>query len=242
MASIVKGHLLRVFRNAARNNATWSTSADDCRSSSVTVKKNVPPGTKLRRYWTISAVYPGFRFAACATERKFVARMEQRVIRVNLRVHLCPRRKVAESRISLRCIRATRKSSRCACPNSDIENLESRHRQVSKSHRVLTRKCKAFDPPIGASGLDRGLVPRWSPFRGRTFFRLGSRSPDGTKFNPGFSVSTGIAPIYSAFLASLDPSRISQSLSSAALRADRGLSRARTRFQAFNQPRSLRGL
>jgi hypothetical protein len=28
----------------------------------------------------------------------------------------------------------------------------------------------AFDPPIDASGLDRGLVPRWSPFRGRTLF------------------------------------------------------------------------
>jgi len=26
------------------------------------------------------------------------------------------------------------------CPNSDIENLESRHRRVSKSHRVITRK------------------------------------------------------------------------------------------------------
>jgi hypothetical protein len=29
----------------------------------------------------------------------------------------------------------------------------------------------ALDPPIGASGLDRGLVPRWSPFRGRPFFQ-----------------------------------------------------------------------
>jgi hypothetical protein len=27
----------------------------------------------------------------------------------------------------------------------------------------------ALDPPIGASGLDWGLVPRWSPFRGRPF-------------------------------------------------------------------------
>jgi hypothetical protein len=26
----------------------------------------------------------------------------------------------------------------------------------------------AFDPPIGARGLDWGLVPRWSPSRGRT--------------------------------------------------------------------------
>jgi hypothetical protein len=34
---------------------------------------------------------------------------------------------------------------------------------------VLTRICVAFDPPIDASGLDWGLVPRWSPFRGRTF-------------------------------------------------------------------------
>jgi hypothetical protein len=27
-----------------------------------------------------------------------------------------------------------------ACPNSDIENLESSHRRVSLSHRVITRK------------------------------------------------------------------------------------------------------
>jgi hypothetical protein len=59
------------------------------------------------------------------------------------------------------------------CPNSDIENLELGHRQVSNSHRMLTRKCEAFDPPIDASGLDWGFVPRWSPFRGRTF-SLGS--------------------------------------------------------------------
>ena len=38
------------------------------------------------------------------------------------------------------------RSCRCAnvgqaaCPNSDIENLESRHRRVSLSHRVITRK------------------------------------------------------------------------------------------------------
>jgi hypothetical protein len=44
---------LRVLRNAARNDATWYTSADDRRSSSVTVKKNIPPGMKLRRYRTI---------------------------------------------------------------------------------------------------------------------------------------------------------------------------------------------
>ena len=40
------------------------------------------------------------------------------------------------------------------CPNSDIENLELEHRRVSKSHRVITRNCIAFDPPIDASGLD----------------------------------------------------------------------------------------
>ena len=52
--------------------------------------------------------------------------------------------------------------------NQDTENLESRHRRVSISHQVITRNCSAFDPPIDASGLDRGL-PRWSPGRGCTF-------------------------------------------------------------------------
>src|ERR1700704_2825610 len=133
---------------------------------------------------------PDFASLPAATARKFVDRMEQRAIRVNLRVHPLPTTK--SCRIpDFASLHPGYNGNRCACPNSDIENLESRHRQVSKSHRVLTRKCKAFDPPIGASGLDRGLVPRWSPLRGRTFFRLGSRSPDRAKFNPGFSVSTG---------------------------------------------------
>jgi hypothetical protein len=55
------------------------------------------------------------------------------------------------------------------CPNSDIENLELEHRGVSKSHRVITRNCTAFDPPIDAAasmGFCTALVPR----RGRPFF------------------------------------------------------------------------
>jgi hypothetical protein len=40
-----KGRSLRAFRNAARSKVTCSTSADDLRSSSVAVKKNVPPGS-----------------------------------------------------------------------------------------------------------------------------------------------------------------------------------------------------
>jgi hypothetical protein len=34
---------------------------------------------------------------------------------------------------------------------------------------VITQICKAFDPPIDASGLGWGFVPRWSPGRGRPF-------------------------------------------------------------------------
>ncbi len=34
------------------------------RSARVTVKKNVPPGRKLRRYSTIPKGYPGFRYAS----------------------------------------------------------------------------------------------------------------------------------------------------------------------------------
>jgi len=48
-------------------------------------------------------------------------------------------------------------------PNSDIKNLELEHGRVSISLQVLTRNYHAFDPPIDASGLDRGFVPRWSP-------------------------------------------------------------------------------
>src|SRR6202047_3413229 len=48
-------------------------------------------------------------------------------------------------------------------PNSDIKNLKLEHGRVSLSHHVLTRSCGAFDPPIDASGLDWGFVPRWSP-------------------------------------------------------------------------------
>src|ERR1700712_54774 len=58
-----------------------------------------------------------------------------------------------------------------ACPNSYIENLESRHLRVSLSHWVFKENRLALSPPTGASGLDRGLVPRWSPFRGRPFFQ-----------------------------------------------------------------------
>src|SRR6202011_2345604 len=49
------------------------------------------------------------------------------------------------------------------CTNSDIENLELEHRHVSKSHRMLTRRCAAFDPPIDASGLDWGFLYRAGP-------------------------------------------------------------------------------
>src|SRR6266702_1497391 len=77
-----------------------------------------------------------------------------------------------------------------ACLNSDIENLESGHWRVSLSHRVITRNCCAFDPPIGAGGLDWGLVPRWSPFRGRTF------SAPGNKPGPGPSSLTHPRKLY----------------------------------------------
>src|SRR5438132_473171 len=92
MASTTKGRSLRVLRKAARNDVTWSINADDRRSSSVRVKKNVPPGTKLRRYpGSQLAAYPGFRFAASGLRAAFkvrlVARMERRAIRVNLRAH-----------------------------------------------------------------------------------------------------------------------------------------------------------
>jgi len=42
---------------------------------------------------------------------------------------------------------------------------------IGASHYSTARSREiesAHDPPIGASGLDWGLVPRWSPFRGRT--------------------------------------------------------------------------
>ena len=32
------------------------------------------------------------------------------------------------------------KAGHSGCPNSDIENLESNHRRVSLSHRMITRK------------------------------------------------------------------------------------------------------
>jgi hypothetical protein len=44
----------------------------------------------------------------------------------------------------------------------NIENLESGHRGVSKSHRVIPRSRAAFDPPIDASGLD-GVLYRAGP-------------------------------------------------------------------------------
>ena len=44
MASVTNGRSLCVVWKAVRNSAIWSISADDLRSSSVTVKKNVPPG------------------------------------------------------------------------------------------------------------------------------------------------------------------------------------------------------
>ena len=49
MASVTNGRSLCVVRNAVRNSAMWSISAVDLRSCKVTVKKNVPPGMKLRR-------------------------------------------------------------------------------------------------------------------------------------------------------------------------------------------------
>jgi hypothetical protein len=57
------------------------------------------------------------------------------------------------------------------CPNSDIENSESRHRRVSISRRMFPRICGAFDPPIGATGLDWVLYPP-VPGRGRTFSKM----------------------------------------------------------------------
>ncbi len=50
-----KGALASGDANAERKEAMWSTRADERRFASVTVKKNVPPGTKLRRYRTIGA-------------------------------------------------------------------------------------------------------------------------------------------------------------------------------------------
>src|ERR1700738_1150034 len=44
------------------------------RSASVTVKKNVPPGTKFRRYRTIGRAYPGLRFASSGLQSFFRAR------------------------------------------------------------------------------------------------------------------------------------------------------------------------
>src|SRR2546426_7875138 len=72
--------LQRAVRDAScemPRNFTWSTSADDRRSPSVTVKKNVPPGTKLRRYRTIlectpdfASPYPGLRALTDREERR----------------------------------------------------------------------------------------------------------------------------------------------------------------------------
>jgi hypothetical protein len=36
--------------------------------------------------------------------------------------------------------KAADRQHRAACPNSDIENLESKHQRVSLKHRVITRK------------------------------------------------------------------------------------------------------
>src|ERR1700730_10839760 len=63
MASTVNGRSRRPAQNAVRNASTRSTSADERRSASVTVKKNVPPGTKLRRNLTIERFCPGYRCA-----------------------------------------------------------------------------------------------------------------------------------------------------------------------------------
>ena len=241
MASIVKGHLLRVFRNAARNNATWSTSADDCRSSSVTVKKNVPPGTKLRRYWTISAVYPGFRFAACATERKFVARMEQRVIRVNLRVHLCPRRKVAESRISLRCIRATTATGALVpIPTSKIWNQDIGRSQNrtgcsrENARRSIRRSAQAASigvwyragPPFEAVPFFASVVVARME---RSSIRVSPCPPELDRY----ILPSSPALTHPGFRRACHRRRFAPTV---------GSLRARKGFQAFNQPRSLRGL
>jgi hypothetical protein len=72
-------------------------------------KKDVPPATKLRRYRTIAAVYPGFRFASSGL-----------------------RTPASGGKIPCKLRHGER-------PNSDIENLESRHRRVSISHQVITR-------------------------------------------------------------------------------------------------------
>ncbi len=64
IASKVNGRSRRATRNASRKVITRSTSVVSRRSASVTVKKNVPPSAKLRRYRTMNAV-PTFRLAPC---------------------------------------------------------------------------------------------------------------------------------------------------------------------------------
>ncbi len=58
-----KGRSRRATTNAARNKSICCTRIDERRSVRVTVKKNVPPGTMLRRYLTMSEYNPGYRSA-----------------------------------------------------------------------------------------------------------------------------------------------------------------------------------
>ncbi len=59
-ASIWKGARARTRRTASRNASICVTSKSDRRSSRFTVKKNVPPGTRLRRYSGTVGLCPAF--------------------------------------------------------------------------------------------------------------------------------------------------------------------------------------
>jgi hypothetical protein len=243
MASIVKGHLLRVFRNAARNNATWSTSADDCRSSSVTVKKNVPPGTKLRRYWTISAVYPGFRVAACChgTEIRspdgatrnpglisaFTSARDEKLRNPGFRF--------AASGLQERAAGALVPIPTLKIWNQDIGRSQNRTRcSRENARRSIRRSAQAASigvwyragPPFEAVPFFASVgVARME----RSSIRVSPCPPELHRYIPPSSP----ALTHPGFRRACHRRRFAPTV---------GSLRARKRFQAFNQPRSLRGL